>query len=199
MNPVIGVLAVQGGVREHVGILESLDARAVLVRGPRDLMGSHGLRVDGLVLPGGESSVIARLMQVFQLWDPVKAVIANGLPTLGTCAGMILLADQVLDPAPGQQSLHSLAITVRRNAFGPQIDSREMTVSTVDGPVRAAFIRAPEVTVVQEGVQVIARRGDAIVGVRGGGITGLAFHPELTAERRFHEYLVAQASSANAA
>ncbi len=195
----VGVLAVQGGVREHVDLLDAQGVRTSMVRVPADLVGPHGSRIDALVLPGGESSVIVRLMKIFDLWEPVRSAVAGGLPTLGTCAGMILLADQVLDPAPGQDSLHSLDITVQRNAFGSQVDSAEATVDTVEGPVSAAFIRAPVVTRVGAGVAVIARRREVIVGVRQAAITGLAFHPELTGETRFHERLIADATLVRAA
>lgn len=195
----VGVLAVQGGVREHVDLLDAQGVRTSMVRVPADLVGPHGSRIDALVLPGGESSVIVRLMKIFGLWEPVRSAVAGGLPTLGTCAGMILLADQVLDPAPGQGSLHSLDITVQRNAFGSQVDSAEATVDTVEGPVSAAFIRAPVVTRVGAGVAVIARRREVIVGVRQAAITGLAFHPELTGETRFHERLIADATLVRAA
>lgn len=200
MGPLtVGVLAVQGGVREHVDLLDAQGVRTSMVRVPADLVGPHGSRIDALVLPGGESSVIVRLMKIFDLWEPVRSAVAGGLPTLGTCAGMILLADQVLDPAPGQDSLHSLDITVQRNAFGSQVDSAEATVDTVEGPVSAAFIRAPVVTRVGAGVAVIARRREVIVGVRQAAITGLAFHPELTGETRFHERLIADATLVRAA
>ena len=186
----VGVLALQGGVSEHVELLESLGVRAVLVRTPADLLGSDGLRVDAMVLPGGESSVIDRLLRTFELFDPLRAAIADGLPTLATCAGLILLADEVLDPAPGQRSLQVLAVCVRRNAFGPQVNSSVESLQTAQGPVSVAFIRAPQVVRVGSGVSVIAQRGSAIVGVRQASITALAFHPELTGEDRFHRSLL---------
>lgn len=189
----IGVLALQGGVREHVRLLEGLDVRAVLVRTPSDLSGPDGLRVDALVLPGGESSTISRLLKLFDLADPLRDAIRGGLPTLGTCAGLVLLADRVLDPAPGQQSLGVLNVTVRRNAFGPQVDSAEVDLATTDGPARVAFIRAPVVVETGPEVEIIARREGAVVGVRQGEITGLSFHPELTGETLFHRRLVRSA------
>lgn len=188
----VGVLALQGGVAEHAELLESLGARVALLRTPADLVGSDGLRVDALVLPGGESSVIDRLLRTFDLFEPLQAAIAAGVPTLATCAGLILLAQEVLDPAPGQQSLQVMDVTVRRNAFGPQVDSAVESLATADGPVSVAFIRAPEVVRVGPGVSVIARRGAAVVGVRCAAITGLAFHPELTGETRFHQRLLTQ-------
>jgi 5'-phosphate synthase pdxT subunit len=189
--PTIGVLALQGGVVEHVRMLEALGARVVLVRRPGQLAD-----IDGIVLPGGESSTIDRLLRMFDLAEPLSERIRAGLPTLGTCAGLILLARTVLDPAPGQQSLGVLDISVRRNAFGPQVDSEEASVTTVDGPVRAAFIRAPEVVEIRQGVQVIGRHRDRVVAVRSGAVTGLSFHPELTGDATLHRRLVADARTA---
>jgi 5'-phosphate synthase pdxT subunit len=192
----VGVLALQGGVREHVRLLEELGARTVPLRTPSDLVGPDGLRVDSLVLPGGESSTIDRLLRIFGLFEPLRDAVAGGLPTLGTCAGLILLAREVLDLAPGQQSLGVLDVTVRRNAFGSQVDSAQLDLDTVDGPVNVAFIRAPQVVSTGPGVEVIALRDQAIVGVRQGPITGIAFHPELTGEPTFHRRLLAAASAA---
>nr|WP_297105249.1 pyridoxal 5'-phosphate synthase glutaminase subunit PdxT [Tessaracoccus sp.] len=189
----VGVLALQGGVREHVRLVEGLGARTTLLRVPADLTGPDGLRVDAVVLPGGESSTIDRLLRLFELQDPLATAIRGGLPTLGTCAGLILLAREVLDPAPGQQSLGVLDIVVRRNAFGPQVDSTETDLDTADGPARVAFIRAPEVTEVGRGVGVLARHAGGIVGVRQGAITGLSFHPELMEEPLFHRRLLTDA------
>lgn len=194
-GPTVGVLALQGGVAEHVGVLEGLGVRVVAVRTPRDLIGSDGVRVDAMVLPGGESSVIDRLLRTFELFEPLREAIGAGLPTLATCAGLILLADEVLDPAPGQQSLKLLDVTVRRNAFGPQVASSVESLETTDGPVSVAFIRAPEVVRAGPQVAVVARRGPAIVAVRQRAITGLAFHPELTGETRFHRQLLSQVAA----
>jgi pyridoxal 5'-phosphate synthase pdxT subunit len=193
--PTVGVLALQGGVAEHVELLESLGARTILLRTPADLLGPDGLRIDAVVLPGGESSVIDRLLRTFGLYDPLREAIEAGLPTLGTCAGLILLANRVEDPAPGQQSLAVLDATVLRNAFGSQVDSAEVDLETTDGPVKVAFIRAPRVIATGPSVEIIARRGEAIVGVRQGLITGIAFHPELTGETRFHRRLLADAGA----
>lgn len=190
--PTVGVLALQGGVSEHGELLDALGARVAEIRTPRDLIGSEGLRVDAMVLPGGESSVIDRLLRAFELFEPLREVIHAGLPTLATCAGLILLAEEVLDPAPGQRSLKLMDITVRRNAFGPQVASSVESMDTTDGPVSVAFIRAPEVVRTGPGVSVVARRGSAIVAVRQREMTGLAFHPELTGETRFHRQLLAQ-------
>lgn len=197
-SPTIGVLALQGGVREHVRLLESLDVRAVLVRTPSDLAGPDGLRIDGLVLPGGESSTISRLLRLFGLFDPLRDAIADGLPTLGTCAGLVLLARRVLDPAPGQQSLGVLDVTVRRNAFGSQVDSAEVELGTSEGPVQVAFIRAPAVVETGPAVEILARREDAVVAVRQDAITGISFHPELTGETLFHRRLIANCAAVGA-
>ena len=190
----IGVLALQGGVREHERLLDAQGVRVVLVRRPSDLAGPDGIRLDGLVLPGGESSTMSRLLRLFDLFEPLRDAVAAGLPTLGTCAGLILLAREVLDPAPGQTSLGVLDVAVRRNAFGPQLDSSEVALDTTFGPVAVAFIRAPLVVDAGPDVSVIARRGDAVVGVRQGTITGLSFHPELTGEPLFHRLLIVDAA-----
>ncbi len=186
----VGILALQGGVREHELVLEGLGVRVVQVRTPSDLVGPDGLRVDGLVLPGGESSTIDRLLRMFGTFDPLRDAILGGLPTLGTCAGLVLLADEVLDPAPGQQSLRVLDVAVRRNAFGPQVDSAEVDLPTVDGPAKVAFIRAPMVTRQGVAVQVLATHLGGVVAVRQGCVSGLAFHPELTGETLFHRRLL---------
>ena len=192
----VGVLALQGGVREHVRLLESLGARTAPLRVPSDLAGPDGLRVDALVLPGGESSTIDRLLRLFGLQEPLADAIRGGTPTLGTCAGLILLARHVLDPAPGQRSLGVLDVTVRRNAFGPQVDSAEAHLETADGPARVAFIRAPQVTQTGPGVEVLARHAGRVVAVRQDAITGVAFHPELTGEPLFHRRLLADTRTA---
>lgn len=185
----VGVLALQGGVREHAELLLGLGASVTYVRSVADLTGPDGLRVDALVLPGGESSTIDRLLRIFELFEPLRDAIASGIPTLGTCAGLVLLSTTVLDPAPGQRSLGVLDVDVRRNAFGSQVDSAQVTLDTALGSANVAFIRAPAVERVGAGVEVLARRGDAVVAVRQGRITGVAFHPELTGEPLFHAAL----------
>ena len=190
-RPTVGVLALQGGVREHVRLLDELGARTTLVRVPSDLEGPDGLRVDSLVLPGGESSTIDRLLRGFGTFDPLREAVAAGLPTLGTCAGLVLLAREVLDAAPGQRSLGLLDVAVRRNAFGPQVDSAEVELDTTLGPARVAFIRAPSVESTGPQVEVLARHRQSIVAVRQGVVTGIAFHPELTGEPLFHRALLA--------
>lgn len=186
MSTLVGVLALQGGVREHAALLTRMGATVRAVRRPEDLTG-----LDALVLPGGESSVMDRLARSFGLMEPLRARIAAGMPTLGTCAGLVLLATNVEDPAPGQQSLSALDVTVRRNAFGSQVASAEVVVPTTLGDVRAAFIRAPEITRVGAGVEVLARHCGAIVAVRAGNVLGVSFHPELTEDPTFHRELLA--------
>ena len=186
----VGVLALQGGVREHRDLLEDLGARVTLVRQPGDLAGPDGPRVDALVLPGGESSAIDKLLQIFDLFDVLREIIVAGLPTLGTCAGLVLLADELLDPAPGQRSLKALDVTVRRNAFGPQVDSACTSLTTTLGRVQVAFIRAPVVTRLGPGVEVLGLHAGKVVGVRQGAVTGISFHPELTGETAFHRALL---------
>jgi 5'-phosphate synthase pdxT subunit len=185
-TPLVGILALQGDVREHREALEGLDARVVSVRRLAELGA-----VDGLVLPGGESTTIDKLLRAFGLFDPLRARIRDGLPVLGTCAGMILLADRILDGTSDQQTLGGLPVTVRRNAFGRQVDSSEETVTwRPDGkPMGATFIRAPWVEDVAEGVEVLATddaRGGRVVAVRHGNVVATAFHPELSDDSRVH-------------
>lgn len=184
----VGVLALQGGVREHVSALERSGAQVRLVRRADDLE-----RLDGLVLPGGESGVMDRLMRAFGIAAPLAAAIREGLPVLGTCAGLILLADRIENPAPGQQSVGGLNVTVRRNAFGGQRESFDtrVAVAGMRAPVDASFIRAPIVIDHGDGVEVIARCEGVVVGVRAGSITGLSFHPEVTGDDRLHAGFVA--------
>lgn len=189
--PVVGILGLQGGVREHAELLESLGAKTVWVRRAESLVGPEGSRLDALVLPGGESSTIDRLCRIFGLTDPLRDLILSGVPTLGTCAGLILLATRVLDPAPGQTSLGVLDVSVRRNAFGPQVDSAEVDLTTSLGAARVAFIRAPGVERVGAGVDVLAEHAGRVVAVSSGKTTGVAFHPELTGEALFHRRLLA--------
>ncbi|MDP9398967.1 MAG: pyridoxal 5'-phosphate synthase glutaminase subunit PdxT [Actinomycetota bacterium] len=192
-QPVIGVLALQGDVREHVRALEAAGARAVSVRRPEELEG-----LDGVVIPGGESTTIAKLARTFELLEPLRARIKAGLPAYGSCAGMILLADQLRDAPPDQETLGGLDVIVRRNAFGRQVDSFESDVTWADlpeGPVHAVFIRAPWVEQVGPDVEVLGRveGGEAdgrIVAVRQGNLVATSFHPELTGDDRVHRYFV---------
>ncbi|GAA1693210.1 pyridoxal 5'-phosphate synthase glutaminase subunit PdxT [Microbacterium sediminicola] len=194
-HPRVGVLALQGDVREHVRVLEHLGADATLVRRPEELA-----RVDGLVLPGGESSVIDKLARIFELREPLVAAIASGLPVYGTCAGLILLADRIADGIDGQQTLGGLDVLVRRNAFGSQVDSFEtdLDVPLLGSPdVHAVFIRAPLVEEVGSAVEPIARLADGrIVAVRQGNLLGTSFHPEVTGEHRFHRHFLSLVKAA---
>ena len=183
--PRIGVLALQGDVREHLHVLTALGAEAVRVRRPDDLEG-----VDGLVIPGGESSVIDKLSRAFGMSEPVRAVIAAGMPVYGTCAGLIMLADTVNDGIAGQQSFGGLDVVVRRNAFGGQVESFEtdLDVPELGGPpVHAVFIRAPLVEEVGPAARVLAALDDGrVVAVAQDNLLGTSFHPEMTGETRFH-------------
>lgn len=191
-TPTVGVLAVQGDVREHRTALEAAGVRTVAVRRPDELAA-----VDGLVLPGGESTTIDKLTRVFGLRDPLRSRIAEGLPVYGSCAGMILLADRLLDGHPQQQTLGGLDITVRRNAFGRQVDSHETDLEVAgvaDGPVRAVFIRAPWVEQAGPDVEVLASieaKGEPHpVVVRQGHLLATSFHPEVTGDHRVHALFV---------
>ena len=182
----VGVLALQGDFREHLAVLASLGADAVPVRRARELE-----QVAGLVIPGGESTVMDKLSRAFGLRDPLRERIADGLPVYGTCAGLIMLSDRVLDALPDQQTLGGIDVTVRRNAFGNQLDSFEtdLDVDLFDGPpVHAAFIRAPIVAEVGPAAEAVATLEDGrVVAVRQGNLLGTSFHPEITGETRFHQ------------
>ncbi|MDI9906176.1 pyridoxal 5'-phosphate synthase glutaminase subunit PdxT [Rhodococcus erythropolis] len=194
-RPLIGVLALQGDVREHLAALDDSGADAVGVRRPEELD-----KVDGIVIPGGESTTMSRLLQVFELLDPLRARLRGGLPAYGSCAGMILLASEVLDTRPDAEHLGAIDMTVRRNAFGRQVDSFESDLEfegIIGDPIRAVFIRAPWVERVGPGVEVLAQvpaaAGEAagrIVAVRQGSVIATSFHPEVTGDRRVHEMFV---------
>ena len=191
-SPAIGVFALQGDVREHLHALTDLGIDAFTVRRPEELA-----RCDGLVLPGGESTTMYKLARTFELFEPLVDRIRGGLPTFGTCAGMIMLADRIEDGIVGQETLGGLDITVRRNAFGRQVDSFEgdLTFVGFDDPVHAIFIRAPWVEAVGPGVEVLARveGGDAagrIVAVRQGPLMATSFHPEMGGGTRIHRLFV---------
>ncbi|MGC5169901.1 pyridoxal 5'-phosphate synthase glutaminase subunit PdxT [Microbacterium sp. DT81.1] len=185
-RPHIGVLSLQGDVREHVRVLTDLGADVELVRRPAELAA-----VDGLVIPGGESSVIDKLSRAFGMREPVRDAIAAGMPMYGTCAGLILLADRITDGIEGQQTFGGLDVTVQRNAFGSQVDSFETDLDVPvlgDPAVHAVFIRAPLVLESAEGVETLASLEDGrVVAVRQGALLGTSFHPEVTGEHRFHE------------
>ncbi|QCQ90881.1 pyridoxal 5'-phosphate synthase glutaminase subunit PdxT [Rhodococcus sp. SGAir0479] len=192
-QPTIGVLALQGDVREHLAALESCGARGIGVRRLSELES-----VDGLIIPGGESTTMSRLLTVFELLEPLRARLKAGMPAFGSCAGMILLASEILDTRPDAEHLNGLDITVRRNAFGRQVDSFEADLDFAEiagDPVRAVFIRAPWVERVGAGVDVLARvpegpAADHIVAVRQGSVLATSFHPEVTGDRRVHGLFV---------
>lgn len=185
----IGVLALQGDVREHARILTDLGADVVPVRRSEELA-----RVDGLVIPGGESSVMDKLSRAFGLQRPLREAIAGGLPVYGTCAGLIMLADRIVDAIDGQETLGGLDVTVRRNAFGSQVESFEIDLDVPavgTPPVHAVFIRAPLVEHVGPGVEPLAALPDGtVVAVRAGNLVGTSFHPEMNGEPRFHRLLL---------
>jgi 5'-phosphate synthase pdxT subunit len=214
-TPTVGVLALQGDVREHLTALESVGARAVTVRRPAELAA-----VDGLVIPGGESTTIDKLLRIFELRDPLQARIKEGLPVYGSCAGMILLADRILDGAADQQTVGGMDVVVRRNAFGRQVDSFETDLDLVGisgpstssgrrgGPVRTAFIRAPWIEEAGRDVEVLARipavdtqgrpvaAAGRIVAARQGPLLATAFHPEITGDTRVHGLFVGMVAGA---
>ncbi|MBO0845958.1 MAG: pyridoxal 5'-phosphate synthase glutaminase subunit PdxT [Nocardioides sp.] len=193
MTPTIGVFALQGDVGEHLRVLTDLGARAIGVRRVAELD-----QCDGLVIPGGESTTMSKLARTFDLFEPIRQRIKEGMPAFGTCAGMIMLADRVEDGAPDQETLGGLDVTVRRNAFGRQVDSFEddLRFAGLDGPVHAVFIRAPWVEDAGPGVDVLARvgRGPAagrIVAVRQGSLLATSFHPEVDGgDDRIHRLFV---------
>ena len=180
--PAIGVLALQGAFLEHQRVFEELGANARLVRLPRDLEG-----LDGLAMPGGESTTMTILLERMGLWSPLREAIAGGLPTLATCAGMIVLASRITDGIENQRGFGLLDIAVRRNGYGRQVDSFEASVRVegLEEPFPGVFIRAPFVEAVGE-ADLYAVQGDQPVGVRQGHITALCFHPELSDDPRIH-------------
>jgi pyridoxal 5'-phosphate synthase pdxT subunit len=185
----IGVLAFQGDVREHIQVLEGLGAQVVKVRRPDELAS-----VDALVIPGGESSVIDKLVRMFGMQAPLRKAISDGMPVFGTCAGLIMMADNVVDAIAEQESLGGLHVDVRRNAFGTQVDSFEVELEmpgVISGTVPATFIRAPTVERAGEDVRVISRLPDGrIVAVEQGNLLGISFHPEVNGDSRVHEYFL---------
>jgi 5'-phosphate synthase pdxT subunit len=183
--PVIGVLALQGDVREHVRALAESGATAKPVRRLNEIES-----VDGLVIPGGESTTLWKLAIAFELLDPVRKLIADGMPAFGSCAGLIMLADLVADGAEGQQTFGGIDMTARRNAFGRQVDSFERDVQVDGAPFHAVFIRAPWVERAGAEVTVLGEDNGRIIAVRQGPLLATAFHPELTPDRRIHELFV---------
>ena len=189
-EPVVGVLALQGDVREHIDVLRACGAEAVRVRRPTELD-----RVDALVIPGGESTTMDKLVRAFDLYEPLRERIKRGLPVLGSCAGMIMLADRIVDAPPDQQTLGGLDVTVRRNAFGRQVESFEADIVFAgldDGkPLHAVFIRAPWVEDAGPGVQILATVAGGpgagrIVAVQQGALLATSFHPEISGDPRVH-------------
>jgi 5'-phosphate synthase pdxT subunit len=190
MKPVVGVLALQGDVPEHLRALEAAGATAVPVRRPEELD-----RLDGLVIPGGESTTLWRLAVAFDVLEPLRKLIGEGLPAFGSCAGMIMLADRLTDAVEGQLTCGGIDMTVRRNAFGRQVDSFERDIrlhGLAADPFRAVFIRAPWVEQTGPGVAILGTEDGTgrIVAVRQGPLLATAFHPELTPDRRIHQLFV---------
>jgi len=188
--PVIGVLALQGDVAEHVRALASLGASTLAVRTPDQLD-----QIDGLIIPGGESTAMWRLAVAFDLMEPLGKRVEAGLPVFGSCAGMIMLADRLVDGVPGQETVGGIDMTVRRNAFGRQVDSFETDIQLhgiAGPPLHAVFIRAPWVERTGPDVEVLGTdpRTDRIVAVRQGHLLATAFHPELTPDTRLHQLFV---------
>ncbi|CAB5108001.1 MAG: pyridoxal 5'-phosphate synthase glutaminase subunit PdxT [Actinobacteria bacterium] len=184
----VGVLALQGDVREHVSALIACGVNPTAIRRRHELD-----EVDALIIPGGESTTIAHLAKAFDLFEPIKRRISMGMPVYGSCAGMILLADNILDAMDGQEVFGGLDITVRRNAFGRQVDSFESDIAFTDGsdlPLRAVFIRAPWVENTGSGVEVLAQIDGHPVAVRSATIVATSFHPELTGDHRIHRYFI---------
>ncbi|HEU4756075.1 MAG TPA: pyridoxal 5'-phosphate synthase glutaminase subunit PdxT [Agromyces sp.] len=197
-GPTVGVLALQGDFREHARVLGELGARVVLVRRAEDVEG-----IDGLVIPGGESTVMDKLARAFGVAEPLKRRIAEGLPVYGTCAGLIMIADTLLDTITGQENLGGLDVVVRRNAFGSQNQSFETDLEIPalgDEPVHAVFIRGPVVESVGAKATALASLSDGrVVAVEQGNLIGTSFHPEIEGDRRFHEYFLRKVRAATAA
>jgi pyridoxal 5'-phosphate synthase pdxT subunit len=192
-TPLIGVLGLQGDVREHRAMLEQAGARTLTVRRPAEVG-----QVDALVMPGGESTTMYKLARTFDLFEPLRTRLREGMPAFGTCAGMILLADRIEGASVGQETFGGLDVVVRRNAFGRQVDSFEadLDVADLEEPFHAMFIRAPWVEKVGADVSVVARVASGpevgrIVAVRQGHLLATSFHPEITGDRRFHQVFVA--------
>lgn len=184
----VGVLALQGAVREHLYALQECGVEAVPVRTPEEVEAA-----EALIIPGGESTTIGKLMDRYRLLAPIQELVASGKPLLGTCAGMILMAKTIEDGIPGQPRLGVIDIVVRRNAFGRQVESFEADLpfaGVEGGPVRAVFIRAPIIESVGPEVEVLARHGDRVVAARHGKLLVLSFHPELTTDLRVHRYFL---------
>jgi 5'-phosphate synthase pdxT subunit len=185
VNMQVGVLALQGAFAAHSDCLASIGVQSVEVRNPQQLS-----NVDALLMPGGESSTMSQLLESSGLFDPIATRITEGMPVFGTCAGMILLASEILDGRSDQRSFSAIDISVRRNAFGRQFESFESTIATDVGDFQGVFIRAPRIERVGAGVQVLGSIGDEPVLVRQGNVLAASFHPELSNDARLHEYFV---------
>lgn len=179
----IGVLALQGDFREHISASERSGHSAVGIRRPSELED-----IDALILPGGESTTIALLAKNFDLFQPIRKMIAAGFPVYGSCAGMILLADRIVGGAPGQETFGGIDMTVKRNAFGRQVESFEGEIDFAGKKVNGVFIRAPWVEEVGSSVEVLAATGGHPVAVRQGKLFATSFHPELTGDLSVHQY-----------
>lgn len=185
MNMQVGVLALQGAFAAHSDCLTSIGVQSVEVRTPEQLSS-----VDALLMPGGESSTMSQLLESSGLFDPIAIRIKDGMPVFGTCAGMILLASEILDGRSDQRNFSAIDISVRRNAFGRQVDSFESTISTDVGDFQGVFIRAPRIERVGADVQVLGSIANEPVLVRQGNVLAASFHPELSNDARLHEYFV---------
>lgn len=186
MTKRVGVLGLQGDFREHLQAFDRLGIPSVLVKRPAELS-----EVSGLVIPGGESTTIGKLARIFEIFEPIKTAISEGLPVFGTCAGLIMLADEITDGIAGQETFGGLDVVVQRNAFGHQLDSFEVDLpfAGISGTIHAAFIRAPLISSVGEQATVVASLEDGrVVGVTQGNRLGISFHPEVTGEDRIHSY-----------
>lgn len=195
-TPTVGVLALQGDVREHLAALGTAGVASLTVRRPEELAA-----VDALVIPGGESTTMSKLAVAFGLLEPLRARVREGMPVYGSCAGMIMLADKILDGRDDQETIGGIDMVVRRNAFGRQNESFEAAVEVTGvegGPVEGVFIRAPWVESVGAGVEVLARLdGGTVVAVRQGPLLATSFHPELTGDQRVHRLFADMVRSAS--
>ena len=185
MNMQVGVLALQGAFAAHSDCLTSIGVQSIEVRNPEQLSS-----VDALLMPGGESSTMSQLLESSGLFDPISSRIADGMPVFGTCAGMILLASEILDGRSDQRNFSAIDISVRRNAFGRQVDSFEATINSSVGDFHGVFIRAPRIERVGDDVEILGSIDGEPVLVRQGNVLAASFHPELSNDARLHEYFV---------
>jgi len=185
VNMQVGVLALQGAFAAHSDCLTSIGVQSIEVRNPEQLSS-----VDALLMPGGESSTMSQLLESSGLFDPISLRIVNGMPVFGTCAGMILLASEILDGRSDQRSFSAIDISVRRNAFGRQVDSFEATINSSVGDFHGVFIRAPRIERVGDDVEILGSIDGEPVLVRQGNVLAASFHPELSNDARLHEYFV---------